>query len=114
MKNNDMYLTNSNGISKINISDGTSIEWISDLGDLYGIAIVGNNMYVTNGNGISKINISNGTIIEWISGLIRPRGIAIKNNDMYVTNYYNGTIDKFTLTPDLNTPKLYFSRIVQL
>ena len=101
------YVTNSNGsISKILLSSGGVVPWVTGLNSPKGIALDSTYAYVTNSNNnsISIINLTTGVVVPWVTtGLSSPIGIALDSTNAYVTNT-NNTISIINLTTKIIAP----------
>ena len=102
------YVTNSdsNSVSKINLSNDTVVSSVTVGSSPQGVAInpAGTFAYVANysSNSVSKINLSNDTVVSSITVGSSPQGVAINpaGTFAYVTNSNSNSVSKINLSND--------------
>ena len=102
------YVTNSdsNSVSKINLTNDTVVSSITVGSSPQGVAInpAGTFAYVANfsSNSVSKINLTNDTVVSSITVGSSPQGVAINpaGTFAYVTNSNSNSVSKINLTND--------------
>ncbi len=105
---NDLYYTQDDKISKIDITETTltPVEIVDGLNNhSANMVLIGNDLYIAQGSKISKIDITatTPTTTEVINGLNGAYGMALHGNDLYITQGDKISKIGITATPTMVT-----------